>query len=83
MLSKKRVSVSALGCPENRLDSARILEFFEQNGYAQTLEVRTADVVVVNTCALTEIAEKKSLNVIKRMNKIKKKNLWKTKLSLL
>ena len=80
MLPREKVIVLALGCPENRLDSARILEFFKQNGYISTSKIRIADIVIVNTCALTEIAEEKSMNVIRRIRRIKKKcygiNMW-------
>jgi len=73
MLSTKKAIVLPLGCPENRIDSARILELFKKNGYTETTTVRLADVVVVNTCALTSVAEKKSINAIKKIRKRMKK----------
>ena len=46
MLSHKKVAVLPLGCPENRLDSAQLSEYFKENWYVDTNEIRMADAVV-------------------------------------
>lgn len=66
MSAKKRVIVLALGCPENRIDSATILEIYKENGYVDTTDIKLADMGAANTCALTTIAEGRFLNAIKR-----------------
>ena len=69
---KESCTVLPLGCPENRIDSARIAEFYKENGYAYTENIGMADVVVVNTCALTSLAEEKSIRVIEKTRKTMK-----------
>jgi tRNA A37 methylthiotransferase MiaB len=62
--SALRVYVISNGCPENRIDSARITEFFRQNGWTVKDNLQEADLVVFNACGLTGEAEDHSIRII-------------------
>lgn len=67
-----RVFVQTMGCKLNQYDSEMILTQFRSNGYVESSSVRDADLIVTNTCAVTEIKEKLD-NKNKKLGKIKKK----------
>jgi threonylcarbamoyladenosine tRNA methylthiotransferase MtaB len=54
------VTVATLGCKLNQFESESILAQFRRSGYTVVDSSETADVCVVNTCAVTAIAERKS-----------------------
>ena len=53
-----RVSVVNLGCKVNRVESDTIAKAYETRG-AQLCSVPDADIVVVNTCTVTEESRQK------------------------
>ena len=57
--SKKLVHVTTLGCKLNQYDSEMLLTQLRSEGFCETESARDADLVVVNTCAVTETAERK------------------------
>ena len=61
-----RVSVVNLGCKVNRVESDTIAKAYETRG-AQLCSVPDADIVVVNTCTVTEEADKKTRKSIRRV----------------
>jgi len=66
MADAKRVAVFTLGCKINAYDTQAMLEKFLKNGYEYVDFEDEADVYLVNTCAVTNIACKKSRQMIKR-----------------
>lgn len=60
------VSVVNLGCKVNRVESDTIAAAYLQNG-AELTEARDADIIVVNTCTVTEEAEKKTRKTIRKL----------------
>lgn len=68
----KKICILTNGCPENRIDSARMQEFFKQNGYIITSKLRQADIIIFNTCALTKESENASINIIKQIGQVKR-----------
>jgi threonylcarbamoyladenosine tRNA methylthiotransferase MtaB len=56
---QKRVHVTTLGCKLNQYDSEMLLTQLRSEGFRETESARDADLVVVNTCAVTETAERK------------------------
>src|SRR5438445_10668944 len=62
----------SLGCPKNTVDSERMLGKLAQDGYALSAEADGADVVIVNTCGVTEPARQESLGGIGEMLDLKK-----------
>ncbi len=64
MKSNSFVYVTANGCPESRIDSARMVKLFRKNGWKITSDFRKADIIFFNACGLTEETEKESLSII-------------------
>jgi len=67
-----KVCVLTHGCPENRIDGARIREFLKKNGHKLTSEVRDADIILLNACGLTRHSEKINRDLISRIEALKK-----------
>ena len=66
----KKVAFHTLGCKLNFAESSDLARTFTQNNYEQVSFKEFADVYVVNTCTVTQVAEKKSRNAIRQANKI-------------
>ena len=56
--------VQTFGCQQNEADSERIAGMAAEMGYSITDNPDEADLIVVNTCAVREHAEKKALSLI-------------------
>ena len=67
-----KASVINLGCKVNEYESQSILNQLKSNGYEISEGLVYADVYVVNTCAVTNIAERKSRQVLSKIQKINK-----------
>lgn len=65
-------SVITLGCKVNEYESQSILNQLQQAGYEIVEGLTMADVYVVNTCAVTNTGEKKSRQVLSKIEKINK-----------
>lgn len=67
--SQKTYYIHTFGCQSNKSDSERIAGDYEARGYAEAPSWRTADEIVVNTCAIRKRAEDRAvgylLNVVK------------------
>ena len=64
-----KACVFTLGCKVNEVESASYLAALEARGYEVTDELGYADLYLVNTCAVTAEAEKKSRQAIARVRK--------------
>ena len=62
-----RVGFCTLGCKLNFSESSTIARAFEQEGYTRVGINDPADVYVINTCSVTEHADKKCRNLIRRL----------------
>src|SRR5258708_4503653 len=60
----QKVHMVTLGCPKNVADSELMLGMLAASGFEMTTDPRTADVLVVNTCAFIEAAKKESIDAI-------------------
>ena len=58
-----------LGCKVNEVESASIMASLEKLGWEVTDELCPADIFVLNTCAVTREAEKKSRQLVARARK--------------
>ena len=63
-------SVITLGCKVNEYESQSILNQLKSNGYEIHEGLVPADVYIVNTCAVTNIAERKSRQVLAKIHKL-------------
>ncbi len=64
-----KACVFTLGCKMNEVESASLMRGLEERGYEVTDELCKADLYVLNTCAVTAEAEKKSRQAVARMRK--------------
>jgi threonylcarbamoyladenosine tRNA methylthiotransferase MtaB len=58
---------ATLGCKVNQYETQRILDDFESTGFGITEFNKPADVYVINTCSVTQAAERKSRSIIRRL----------------
>lgn len=63
----KKIALITHGCAKNLVDSELILGLLAQNGYEITLDESEADIVIVNTCAFINDAERESIHSILEM----------------
>ena len=66
--------VDTYGCQQNVADSQRLMGMLRDMGCGFTREAMEADIIVVNTCAIRENAEKKVFGVIGQLSHVKEKN---------
>lgn len=68
----KKVSIITLGCKVNQVESENIAENLEKIGYSVKMGFDIADIYIINTCAVTNEAERKSRNIITKVLKLNK-----------
>jgi threonylcarbamoyladenosine tRNA methylthiotransferase MtaB len=66
----KKVAFYTLGCKLNFSESSTIARGFEEGGYARVEFDDTPDIFVINTCSVTENADKKCKQLVKKAKKI-------------
>ena len=62
--SYRKAVVYTLGCKVNDVESGSIIRGLESLGYAVSREMEAADLYVINTCAVTAEAERKSRQTV-------------------
>lgn len=67
---KYKVAFFTLGCKLNFAESSTLARSFEVEGYERVSFNQKADIYVINTCSVTETANKKSRNAIKKAAKL-------------
>ncbi len=65
-----RASVITLGCKVNEYESQSMLNQLKQAGYDISEGLEVADIYIVNTCAVTNIAERKSRQMLAKIKKL-------------
>lgn len=60
----KKIALVSHGCAKNLVDSELMLGLLAQNGYEITLDDTESDIVIVNTCAFINDAERESIRSI-------------------
>ncbi|MBQ7921871.1 MAG: tRNA (N6-isopentenyl adenosine(37)-C2)-methylthiotransferase MiaB [Clostridia bacterium] len=66
--------VQTFGCQQNEADSERLAGLAAAMGYRKVDTPDEADLILVNTCAIREHAEKKALSIIGQYKHIRDKN---------
>lgn len=64
-----RVFFCTLGCKANQADSGGLAELLRRRGHEIVPEGAGCDAIVINTCAVTAVAEKKSRNAIRSLRR--------------
>ena len=70
----RRAFVLTLGCQQNEADSERLMGMAIEMGYEKTDIPDDASLIIVNTCAIREHAEKRALSLVGQYKHIKAKN---------
>lgn len=73
MIQYKKVAFYTLGCKLNFSETSGIAQNFEKGGYAKVDFEETPDVFVINTCSVTDNADKKCRNIVRKARKINPK----------
>ncbi len=71
---RRRVFVLTFGCQQNEADSEKLLGMAVEMGYVPADTPNDADLILVNTCAIREHAEKKALSIIGQYKHLKTQN---------
>lgn len=66
----KKVAFYTLGCKLNYSETSSISRMFEQKGYLKVDFDQTPDIFIINTCSVTENADKKCKKIVKEAKKI-------------
>lgn len=70
----KNYFIYTYGCQMNESDSERLACQLEDVGYEETKEVKSADLILLNTCCVRETAENKIYGKIGELTHLKKAN---------
>lgn len=73
MIQYKKVAFYTLGCKLNFSETSGIAQNFEKGGFAKVEFEEQPDVFVINTCSVTENADKKCRNIVRKAKKINPK----------
>ena len=66
--------IETYGCQMNVSDSELMAGILTRAGYKMIDDAKSANVILINTCAIRENAEEKVLNRLKHLNAIKRRN---------
>ena len=65
-----KICILTLGCKVNKYESDALMNNLLEKGYEVSEELERADIYVINTCAVTAEAEKKSRQMIAKCRKL-------------
>ena len=69
VLENKKVLLYALGCKVNQYENDAMLESLEAAGAVRCQDNDIADICIINTCSVTNVADRKSRQIIHRLKK--------------
>ena len=65
----RRVNFHTLGCKLNFSETSTLAREFEQGGFVRVAPTAEADICVINSCSVTEHADKKCRNLIRKLHR--------------
>ncbi len=65
--SIEKIAFHTLGCKLNFSESSTISRDFKSQGFSIVKDFENADIHVINTCSVTEKADKKAKRIIKKI----------------
>lgn len=68
-MQSRRVSFHTLGCKLNFSESSTLAREFEAGGFRRVAPDAEADICVINSCSVTEHADKKCRNLIRKLHR--------------
>ena len=69
MATQKSIAFHTLGCKLNYSETSSIKHMFEERGYAVLNDRQAADIFVLNTCSVTDFADRKCRKEIRRFKR--------------
>lgn len=69
---KKTVAFCTLGCKVNQYETNAMIEHFLRSGYEIKEFNEKADIYIINTCTVTNMADRKSRQMLRRVKEINK-----------
>lgn len=70
MTSGPKIAFQTLGCKLNFAETSEIARSFQDAGYAKVEMDQNPDVLVINTCSVTDQADQKCRNIVRRAIKL-------------
>ena len=70
MESKRKVCIITLGCKVNQYESNSIAKLLSEANFSVCFSIQPADAYIVNTCAVTNEAERKSRGILSKISKV-------------
>src|SRR5262245_35646153 len=64
--------IKTYGCQMNERDSEQVVRSLLDRGYGQVVDEGEADVVLLNTCSVRDMAEQKALGKMRMLGRIAK-----------
>ena len=72
----KKIFIKTFGCQQNVADSERLAGYYSARGYEQVKSEDLADLIVINTCMIRDMAEERVYGYIRNLKKkVKKEKL--------
>lgn len=68
------VYLKTYGCQMNERDSEQVLRQLQDRGYRPAASEKEADVILLNTCSVRDLAEQKALRKMSNLRALRKKN---------
>ena len=68
------VYLKTYGCQMNERDSEQVLRQLQDRGYRTAVSETEADVILLNTCSVRDLAEQKALRKMGNLRALRKKN---------
>ncbi|MBJ7392679.1 MAG: tRNA (N6-isopentenyl adenosine(37)-C2)-methylthiotransferase MiaB, partial [Chthoniobacterales bacterium] len=68
-----KVFLKTYGCQMNERDSEQVAQMLVARGYETTGQAEEADVVLLNTCSVRDMAEQKALGKMGLLGRLRKK----------
>lgn len=65
-----KIYVHSLGCKTNEYETSALLSAAKKQGIAETKAIEEADYIILNTCAVTSLSEKKSRQAYHRFRRL-------------
>lgn len=71
-MGEKKVAFCTLGCKVNQYETNAMTEKFIKAGYKITEFEKKADIYIINTCTVTNMADRKSRQMLRRVKELNK-----------
>ncbi len=74
MKQNKNIFIQTIGCQMNVYDSELMYKLLYPLNFREVIEMKSADLIIINTCSIRERAAEKTFSFLGRMTQLKKNN---------